>query len=80
MRRLGLSFGVWRAVSSIWPERAANPTFDAVSPKLRRTGVEADLQVYEGMSHGQYNFDPDAPETKEVFAEIARFFDAHLGK
>jgi acetyl esterase/lipase len=48
--------------------------------KLRRAGVEADLQVYEGMSHAQYNFDPDAPETKEVFSEIARFFDARLGK
>jgi monoterpene epsilon-lactone hydrolase len=48
--------------------------------KLRRAGVEAELQVYEGMSHAQYNFDPSAPETKEVFTEIARFFDQHLGK
>jgi len=48
--------------------------------KLRRAGVEADLQVFEGMSHAQYNFDPDAPETKETFTEIARFFDRHLGK
>lgn len=48
--------------------------------KLRQAGVEADLQVFEGMSHAQYNFDPDAPETKEVFTEIARFFDKHLGK
>jgi epsilon-lactone hydrolase len=48
--------------------------------KLRRAGVEAELQVYEGMSHAQYNFDPYAPETKEVFSEIARFFDKHLGK
>ena len=48
--------------------------------KLRRAGVEADLQVFEGMSHAQYNFDPDAPETKETFTEIARFFDQHLGK
>jgi acetyl esterase/lipase len=48
--------------------------------KLRQAGVEAELQVYEGMSHAQYNFDPDAPETKEVFTEIARFFDKHLGK
>jgi hypothetical protein len=32
------------------------------------------------MSHAQYNFDPYAPETKEVFTEIARFFDEHLGK
>jgi hypothetical protein len=44
------------------------------------SGVEAELQVYEGMSHAQYNFDPYAPETKEVFTEIARFFDKHLGK
>jgi monoterpene epsilon-lactone hydrolase len=47
--------------------------------KLRRAGVEAELQVFEGMSHAQYNFDPSAPETKEVFTEIARFFDKHLG-
>jgi epsilon-lactone hydrolase len=48
--------------------------------KLRRAGVEADLQVFEGMSHAQYNFDAFAPETKETFTEIARFFDKHLGK
>ena len=48
--------------------------------KLRRAGVEAELQVFEGMSHAQYNFDPFAPETKEAFGEIARFFDKHLGK
>jgi monoterpene epsilon-lactone hydrolase len=48
--------------------------------KLRRAGVEAELQVYEGMSHAQYNFDPYASETKEVFTEIARFFDKHLGR
>ena len=48
--------------------------------KLRQAGVEADLQVFEGMSHAQYLFDPYAPETKEVFTEIATFFDKHLGK
>jgi epsilon-lactone hydrolase len=48
--------------------------------KLRRAGVEATLQVFEGMSHAQYNFDPFAPETKEVFTEVASFFDRHLGK
>jgi acetyl esterase/lipase len=48
--------------------------------KLRQAGVEAVLQVFEGMSHAQYLFDPDAPETKEAFREIASFFDAHLGK
>ena len=48
--------------------------------KLRRAGVEAQLHVYEGLSHAQYLFDPAAPETKEVFTEIAAFFDAHLAK
>jgi epsilon-lactone hydrolase len=48
--------------------------------KLRQAGVEAELQVYEGQSHAQYNFDAFAPESKEVFTEIAAFFDKHLGK
>ncbi|HXP72888.1 MAG TPA: alpha/beta hydrolase [Stellaceae bacterium] len=48
--------------------------------KLLRAGVLADLQVYEGMSHAQYDFDPSVPETKEAFTTIARFFDRHLGK
>jgi monoterpene epsilon-lactone hydrolase len=48
--------------------------------KLRRAGVVAELNVYEGMSHAQYGFDMNAPETKEAFTDIARFFDKHLGK
>ena len=48
--------------------------------KLRRAGVVAELNVYEGMSHAQYSFDIKAPETKEAFTDIARFFDKHLGK
>jgi monoterpene epsilon-lactone hydrolase len=48
--------------------------------KMRRAGVEAVLQVFEGMSHAQYQFDPYAPETKEVFTEIAQFFGEHLGE
>jgi epsilon-lactone hydrolase len=47
--------------------------------KLRQAGVEAVLQVFEGMSHAQYLFDPYAPETKEIFTEIALFFNQHLG-
>jgi acetyl esterase/lipase len=50
-----------------------------VHRKLRRAGVEADLNVYEGQSHAQYGADVDAPETKEAFTDIARFFDRHLG-
>lgn len=51
-----------------------------VHRKLRQAGVEAVLQVYEGQSHAHYLRDDTAPETKEVFSEIAGFFDKHLGK
>ena len=46
--------------------------------KLRRAGVEADLQVFEGLSHAQYTINPDAPETREAFEEIALFIDRHM--
>ena len=51
-----------------------------VHRKLRLAGVEAVLQVFEGMAHAQYLRDPTAPETKEAFEEIAGFFNRHLGK
>ncbi len=50
-----------------------------VHRKLRRAGVEADLNVYEGESHAQYQFDDRVPETREAFTEIAAFFGRHLG-
>lgn len=51
-----------------------------VHRKLRQAGVEAVLQVFEGQSHAHYYREVSAPETKEAFDEIARFFDKHLGK
>jgi len=51
-----------------------------VHRKLREAGVEAALQVFEGLAHAQYYRDPSAPESRQAFEEIARFFDAHLGK
>jgi monoterpene epsilon-lactone hydrolase len=51
-----------------------------VHRKLRQAGIEAVLQVFEGQSHAQYYRDVTAPESKEAFEEIARFFDKHLGK
>jgi epsilon-lactone hydrolase len=51
-----------------------------VHRKLREAGVEAALQVFEGQSHAQFYRDVTAPETKEAFEEIARFFDKHLGR
>jgi acetyl esterase/lipase len=51
-----------------------------VHRNLRRAGVEAELEVFEGESHAQYQFDDRVPEAKEAFGEIAQFFDKHLGK
>jgi len=48
--------------------------------KLRRAGVVADLNVYEGQSHAQYISNANVSETKEAFTEIARFFDRYLGQ
>jgi acetyl esterase/lipase len=49
-----------------------------VHRKLRAAGVEAQLQVFEGESHAQYESDDQAPETKEAFDEITLFFERHL--
>jgi len=51
-----------------------------VHRKLRQAGVEAQLEVFEGMSHAQYQFDDRVPETREAFGEIAAFLDKHLGQ
>jgi len=51
-----------------------------VHRKLRAAGVVADLLVFEGLSHAQYLFVPDAPESKEHFAEVGAFFDKYLEK
>ena len=51
-----------------------------VHRKLREAGVDAQLEVYEGQSHGQYIPDPSAPETQQAFGEITRFFDTHLSQ
>jgi epsilon-lactone hydrolase len=50
-----------------------------VHRKLREAGVDAQLEVFEGQSHGQYQSDDRAPETKEAFGEITEFLDKHLG-
>jgi epsilon-lactone hydrolase len=51
-----------------------------VHRKLRQSGVDAMLQVFEGQSHAQYYRDDTSPEAREAFEEIAGFFDRHLGK
>jgi epsilon-lactone hydrolase len=51
-----------------------------VHRKLRQAGVEAYLQVFEGMSHAQYIVVFTSPESREVFQELALFFQNHLGR
>jgi len=51
-----------------------------VHRKLREAGVEAQLEVFEGMSHAQYERDDRIPENREAFTEIAQFFARHLGR
>jgi monoterpene epsilon-lactone hydrolase len=46
--------------------------------RMRAAGVAARLEVYEAMSHAEYSYAFDSPESAEVFTDIARFFDQHL--
>ena len=48
--------------------------------KLRRAGVEADLHIYEGQSHGDYIAMWNAPESHEHYAELNAFLLKHLKK
>ncbi len=51
-----------------------------VQRKLHEAGIEADLEMFEGLSHAQFNAEFNAPVTKEAYGEITRFFDAHLAR
>lgn len=51
-----------------------------VHRKLRDVGVETDLVVIEGMSHGDHYFVPDSPETKSIFRDLGNFLTKHLPK
>lgn len=46
--------------------------------KLRQAGIDADLIVFEGMSHAHYLMNPNAPETRFHFTELGKFFNQHL--
>ena len=45
---------------------------------LRQAGVDAELNVWDGMWHS-FMSDPEMPESKEVYAVVADFFDRKLG-
>jgi acetyl esterase/lipase len=48
--------------------------------KLLGSGVRAELLVFEGESHAQYEIATDAPESGAAFREVGQFFDRNLGK
>lgn len=50
-----------------------------VHRKLRQCGVDAALNVYEGMSHADWVIDPFTPESEEAFIEISLFLNQYLG-
>jgi epsilon-lactone hydrolase len=45
---------------------------------LTNAGVDAELHVWDGMWHAFF-FDPDLPESKEVYRVVVDFFNRHLG-
>ena len=45
---------------------------------MRAAGVTAQLEVHEAMSHAEYIYAFDSPESAVAFGDIARFFDEHL--
>ena len=51
----------------------------ATQAALTRAGVEAELHVWDGMWHAFF-FDPDLPESQEVYRVVVRFFDRHLAR
>lgn len=50
-----------------------------VHRKLRQYGVDAALNVFEGMSHADWVIDPLTPESEEAFIEISLFLNHNLG-
>ena len=44
---------------------------------LRNAGVNADLNVFEGMWHFFWE-NPDLPESREAMTALANFFNRHL--
>lgn len=47
--------------------------------RLVRADVRAELHVWDGMDHCFF-YDPDLPESREVYDVVAKFFDTHLAR
>jgi epsilon-lactone hydrolase len=50
-----------------------------VQAALANAGVDTELHVWDGMWHAFF-FDPDLPESREVYRVIVKFFNRHLGR
>ena len=46
--------------------------------KMRQAGVLAELNVYEGLSHGEFLLEYGSPESADVYNEFSAFMDANL--
>jgi acetyl esterase/lipase len=46
--------------------------------KLRAAGVNAELNVFEALSHDDFLLHDTSPESIDAFSEVAGFFDRHL--
>ena len=49
-----------------------------VHTKLRQAGVDADLLVFEGVSHGDYAIEATSPEHQLTYTELNHFLLRHL--
>lgn len=49
-----------------------------VQDKMIKANRPVELVVYEGISHAQYYFNPDAPETTQHYNNVKNFFERYL--
>ena len=86
LKEAGLS-PVYGDVSGFPPTMLVSGTRDLflsmavrVHRKLKKEGVVADLNIYEGLSHVEYFVFPDTPESLEVYGDLKSFLKKHLRK
>ena len=49
-----------------------------VTQKIRAAGGEAQLNVFEGLSHAEYAFVTDSPEFRQTYEGLAAFLQKHM--
>ena len=47
--------------------------------ELVKQGVEAQLNIWEGLDHGFF-YDSDLPQSRDMYEVTTKFFAKHLGK